>query len=168
GEMRDLATISAAITAAETGHLVFSTLHTTGAARTVDRIVDVFPEEQQEQIRTQLSGNLAAVISQLLLPRADGKGRVAVFEIMITTPAIQHLIRDRKTHSIFSAIQTGSKLGMMTLDTYIIKRILAGEIIPQEGLRVAQRPEEVIEKLQEAGVPLPAPDEAAHPLPEAA
>src|SRR6266702_3886898 len=97
GEMRDLETMEAAITAAETGHLVFATLHTTGAARTVDRIVDAFPTDQQEQIRTQLASSIIAVISQVLLVRADGKGRVACFEIMITTPSIQALIRDNKT-----------------------------------------------------------------------
>jgi len=146
GEMRDLRTIEAAVTAAETGHLVFSTLHTTGAAATVDRIVDVFPVDQQEQIRTQLSGNLLAVISQMLLPRVGG-GRCAVFEIMICTPAIQHLIRDKKTHSIFSMIQTGVGLGMQTLDMHIVKRIQANEIRLEDGLRVAQRPDEVEEKI---------------------
>jgi len=149
GEMRDLATISAAVTAAETGHLVFSTLHTTGAARTVDRIVDVFPFDQQEQIRTQLSGNLIAVISQLLLPTADGRGRVAVFEVMMATPAIQHMIRDKKTHSIFSAIQTGQQLGMYTLDVSLWERYQQGLISRDTMLRVAQKPEELMEKLGE-------------------
>jgi twitching motility protein PilT len=152
GEMRDLNTISAAITAAETGHLVFSTLHTTGAARTVDRITDVFPHDQQEQIRTQLSGNLLAVISQLLVPKKDGQGRVAVYEIMICTPAIQHLIRDKKTHSIFSAIQTGHQLGMITLDESLVWRVRNGLISQEEALRLAQQPQEVIEKLRRADV----------------
>ena len=115
GEMRDLETMEAAITAAETGHLVFATLHTTGAARTVDRIVDAFPTDQQEQIRTQLASSIVAVISQLLMVKADGKGRVACFEIMITTPSIQALIRDNKTFRITSDIQTGAKFGMVTL-----------------------------------------------------
>lgn len=149
GEMRDLATISAAITAAETGHLVFSTLHTTGAARTVDRIVDVFPFDQQEQIRTQLSGNLICVLSQLLLPKKDGNGRVAVFETMIATPAIQHLIREKKTYSIFSAIQTGSQLGMNTLDHSLWDRYQRGLIDKNEMLRAAEKPEELLEKLGE-------------------
>ena len=109
GEMRDLETMEAAITAAETGHLVFATLHTTGAARTVDRIVDAFPTNQQEQIRTQLSSSIVAVISQLLLVRKDKPGRVAAFEIMIATPSIQALIRDNKTFRITSDIQTGAK-----------------------------------------------------------
>jgi twitching motility protein PilT len=148
GEMRDLATISAAVTAAETGHLVFSTLHTTGAARTVDRITDVFPHDQQEQIRVQLSGNLVAVISQLLIPRKDGNGRVAAYEIMVCTAAIQHLIRDRKTHSIFSAIQTGHQLGMMSLDDSLVQRIRSGAISYEEGLRLAQNAQEIEEKLR--------------------
>jgi twitching motility protein PilT len=146
GEMRDLATIQAAITAAETGHLVFSTLHTTGAARTVDRIVDVFPFDQQEQIRTQLSGNLVAVISQLLLPRLDGQGRVAAFELMIATPAIQHMIREKKTHSIFSAIQTGQHLGMISLDMFLFELWAHRKISYEEMLRVAEKPDELEEK----------------------
>ncbi len=146
GEMRDLATIQAAITAAETGHLVFSTLHTTGAARTVDRIVDVFPFDQQEQIRTQLSGNLIAVISQLLLPRLDGQGRVAAFELMIATPAIQHMIREKKTHSIFSAIQTGQHMGMISLDMFLFELWAHRKISYEEMLRVAEKPDELEEK----------------------
>ncbi len=112
--------MEAAITAAETGHLVFATLHTTGAARTVDRIVDAFPTDQQEQIRTQLASSILAVISQVLLIRADGKGRVACFEIMISTPSIQALIRDNKTFRITSDIQTGAKYGMVTLDSNLM------------------------------------------------
>jgi len=150
GEMRDLATISAAVRAAETGHLVFSTLHTTGAVRTVDRIVDVFPFDQQEQIRTQLAGNLLAVISQLLLPRPDGKGRSAAFEVMICTPAIRHMIRDRKTHSIFSAIQTGKQFGMNTLDDSLMSLYRRGLLSRDEMLRVAEQPVEILEKLGEA------------------
>ena len=120
GEMRDLATIEAAVTAAETGHLVFGTLHTTGAVRTIDRLVDAFPTNQQEQIRTQLAGNLKAVISQALLPRKGGFGRVAAFEVMITTPAIQNLIRDNKSYRITSSIQTGHKYGMNLLDEHLL------------------------------------------------
>src|ERR671928_1504901 len=119
GEMRDLETIDAAITAAETGHLVFGTLHTTGAAKTIDRIVNAFPTNQQEQIRIQLSTVLQGVISQLLLPRVDKPGRVAVFEIMINTPSIGALIRDNKTFRIQSDIQTGAKYGMLTLDGFL-------------------------------------------------
>jgi len=120
GEMRDLETISAAVTAAETGHLVFGTLHTTGAAETVDRIIDVFPTDQQEQVRSQLAAGLVAVISQALLPKAGG-GRVAAFEIMISTDSIKALIRDNKTFQIVSEIQTGQKYGMNTLDAHLLQ-----------------------------------------------
>jgi twitching motility protein PilT len=119
GEMRDLETMEAAIAAAETGHLVFATLHTTGAARTVDRILDAFPPSQQEQIRAQLASSVLAVISQLLLPRKSG-GRIAAFEIMVATPAIQNLIREKKTYQITSEIQTGAKYGMKTLDAWLL------------------------------------------------
>ena len=120
GEMRDLETMEAAVTAAETGHLVFSTLHTTGAARTVDRIVDSFPAGQQEQIRIQLAGNLKAVLSQVLIPRKDGKGRVAAFELMINTPSIAALIRDNKTYRLGNDIHTGSKFGMVSLEASLV------------------------------------------------
>jgi twitching motility protein PilT len=120
GEMRDLETIEAAVTAAETGHLVFGTLHTTGAVRTIDRIVDAFPTNQQEQIRTQLAGNLKSVISQTLVPRKSGFGRVAAYEIMIATPAIQNLVRENKSYRITSAIQTGHKFGMNLLDEHLL------------------------------------------------
>ena len=128
GEMRDLETIRAAVTAAETGHLVFSTLHTTGAAETVDRIVDAFPTDEQEQIRTQLASTLIAVISQVLLQRQDKSGRIAAFEVMITTPSIQALIRDNKTFRITSDIQTGAKWGMNTLDAHLMQLYEAGKI----------------------------------------
>ena len=119
GEMRDLETISIAITAAETGHLVLSTLHTIGAAKTIDRIVDVFPPYQQQQIKIQLAAVLQGIISQQLIPRSDGEGRVAALEIMIITSAIQNLIREGKTHQIESSVQTGSKYGMKTMDMAI-------------------------------------------------
>ncbi|MEA2011657.1 MAG: type IV pilus twitching motility protein PilT [Verrucomicrobiota bacterium] len=128
GEMRDLETIEAAITAAETGHLVFGTLHTTGAAETVDRIVDAFPTTQQEQVRTQLASSMVAVISQVLLKRIDKGGRVAAFEIMICTDSIRSLIRDNKTFRISSDIQTGTKYGMNTLDNHLL-RLYEGGII---------------------------------------
>jgi twitching motility protein PilT len=119
GELRDLETISNAIRAAETGHLVFSTIHTTSAAGTVNRIIDVFPTEQQAQIRTQLSGNLIAVLSQELCPLATGRGRCAAYEFMVVTPAIANLIRENKTYRIDSSIQTGKKLGMQLLDEHL-------------------------------------------------
>ena len=138
GEMRDLATISAAITAAETGHLVLGTLHTTGSARTVNRIIDAFPANQQEQIRAQLSVSLIAVISQVLLPRADGKGRVAAFEVMLMTAAIANLVRKNETAKIQSSIQTSRRLGMITLDDHLLYRVKRGEITPEVALDAAQ------------------------------
>ncbi len=116
GEMRDLETISIAITAAETGHLVLSTLHTTGAARTVDRIIDVFPSNQQLQVRIQMAGVMEGIISQQLLPKADHSGRVVAFEILTATPAVRNLIREGKNHQIDSSIQTGAKYGMVGMD----------------------------------------------------
>lgn len=143
GEMRDLATMESAIRAAETGHLVFSTLHTTGAARTVDRIIDVFPSHQQAQIRIQLASTISAVVSQALLPRLDGKGRVAAFEIMVATPAIRNLIREGKTYQIVSEIQTGAKHGMKTLDDDL-KRLYTKGIVSYEAImEVAQDAKEL-------------------------
>ncbi len=149
GEMRDLETMQAAITAAETGHLVFATLHTTGAAATVDRIVDAFPNEQQEQVRTQLSVGLVAVISQLLLVRADKPGRIAAFEVMITTPSIRARIRDNKTFQITSDIQTGAKYGMITLDAHLLDLYLKGLIHYEDLITKAQDPDAIVQKLQE-------------------
>src|SRR5436305_15017655 len=149
GELRDLETMEAAITAAETGHLVFGTLHTTGAAKTIDRITNAFPTNQQEMIRNQLSTVLQGVISQLLLPRIDKPGRVAVFEIMINTPSVAALIRDNKTFRINSDIQTGAKLGMVTLDSFLMHKYLAGMIAREEVVTKAQDPVTVQAKLQE-------------------
>jgi len=148
GEMRDLETIGAAITAAETGHLVFGTLHTTGAAETVDRIVDSFPTTQQAQIRTQLASSLICVISQILLKRIDKKGRVAAFEIMIQTPSISALIRDGKTFRITSDIQTGAKFGMNTLDAHLIKLYQDGKISYGDLITKSRDSEEVVKRLQ--------------------
>jgi twitching motility protein PilT len=149
GEMRDLETIDAAITAAETGHLVFGTLHTTGAAKTIDRITNAFPTNQQEQIRIQLSTVLQAVISQLLLPRHDKPGRVAAFEIMINTPSVAALIRDNKTFRINSDIQTGAKYGMVTLDGFLMDKYSQGLISREEVITKSQDPITVQAKLQE-------------------
>jgi len=149
GEMRDLETIDAAITAAETGHLVFGTLHTTGAAKTIDRITNAFPTNQQEQIRIQLSTVLQAVISQLLLPRHDKPGRVAIFEIMINTPSIGALIRDNKTFRINSDIQTGAKYGMVTLDGFLMEKYSQGMISREEVVTKSQDPITIQAKLQE-------------------
>jgi twitching motility protein PilT len=149
GEMRDLETIDAAITAAETGHLVFGTLHTTGAAKTIDRITNAFPTNQQEQIRIQLSTVLQAVISQLLLPRHDKPGRVAAFEIMINTPSVSALIRDNKTFRINSDIQTGAKYGMVTLDGFLMDKYAQGLISREEVITKSQDPVTIQAKLQE-------------------
>jgi len=149
GEMRDLETIEAAITAAETGHLVFGTLHTTGAAKTIDRITNAFPTNQQEMVRIQLSTVMQAVISQLLIPRVDKPGRVAVFEVMVNTPSIAALIRDNKTFRIQSDIQTGSKYGMVTLDSFLIEKYLQGMIAREEVINKSQDPTTIMAKLQE-------------------
>jgi len=149
GEMRDLETIDAAVTAAETGHLVFGTLHTTGAAKTIDRLVNAFPANQQEQIRIQLSTVLQAVISQLLVPRLDKPGRVAIFEIMVNTPSIAALIRDNKTFRINSDIQTGAKYGMVTLDSFLLDKYSQGLIAREEVVTKAQDPVTILQKLQE-------------------
>jgi twitching motility protein PilT len=143
GEMRDLETMSLAITAAETGHLVFSTVHTNNAAQTVDRIVDVFPPGQQEQIRIQLSNNLEAVLSQQLLPRAGTPGRIAAMEIMIASPAIRNLIREAKAHQITSIIQTSAHLGMQTMDQCLRDLYQRGLITYEEAMGRAMNQEEL-------------------------
>jgi twitching motility protein PilT len=140
GELRDLETIESAIRAAETGHLVFSTLHTTSAAGTITRIIDVFPVNQQEQIRTQLSANLMAVLSQALCPLATGRGRIAAYEFMVVTPAIANLIRENKTYRIDSSIQTGKKLGMQLLDEHLWKLYDTGKITLEEMLDKSRQP----------------------------
>lgn len=151
GEMRDRETMEAAITAAETGHLVFSTLHTTGAARTVDRIIDSFPSEHQEQIRVQLAGNLKAVISQLLLPKANDSGRVAAFEVMIMTHSIATLIRENKTFRIPNDILTGSKFGMVSLDECLAGLYRRGIITYDEVMSKAQDPQGAAELVRGHG-----------------
>jgi twitching motility protein PilT len=149
GELRDLETMEAAVTAAETGHLVFGTLHTTGAAKTIDRLVNAFPINQQETIRIQLSTVLQAVISQLLIPRIDKPGRIAVFEIMINTPSVAALIRDNKTFRIQSDIQTGAKYGMLTLDGFLMEKYAAGLIARDDVINKSYDPTTVIQKLAE-------------------
>jgi len=152
GEMRDLATIEAAITAAETGHIVFATLHTTGAARTVDRIVNVFPVAQQEQIRVMLSVSILAIISQVLLKRVDKPGRIAAFELMIATNSIQNLIRERKTYRIVSEIQTGGKLGMVTMDSFLMRLFREGKINLEDVLTYSYDPKSVKAELSAEGL----------------
>jgi twitching motility protein PilT len=149
GEMRDLETIHAAIEAAETGHVVFATLHTSGAASTINRIIDVFPKEQQDQIRTQLSTALIGVLSQALLPRKPD-GLVAAYEMMVVTPAIQNLIRENKTYRIDSSIQTGRKHGMFLLDESLFKLWKNGLVDKEECLLRASKPAELAAKVAQA------------------
>src|SRR5215218_6697138 len=159
GEMRDLATISSAITAAETGHLVFGTLHTSGAASTINRLIDAFPTDQQEQIRVQLGGNLIAVISQALCPRVDTDGMVAAYEFMYVTPGIQNLIRENKSFRIDSEIQTGKKFGMQLLDDNLWMLFNAGKISAEEAIDKSKNPGFMIEKMQKAGIDIQTQDE---------
>ena len=151
GEMRDLETIGAALTLAETGHLVFATLHTTDAAQTVDRIIDVFPPFQQQQVRTQLSVTLKAVICQQLIPKADGKGRVAAREIMIVNSAIANLIREGKTHQIYSAIDVGGKIGMKSLDKDLVLLAKQGLITKEAAMTKCNNPQVVQQMLLGSG-----------------
>ncbi len=147
GEMRDFETISVAITAAETGHLVLSTLHTIGAASTVDRVIDVFPPHQQQQIRVQLANVLEAVISQQLIPTADGKGRVAAFEVMHANHAVRNLIREGKSHQLPSVMQTNRKIGMITMDEAIQQLYFDGRIDKEQAINFAQDPDAMEMKL---------------------
>lgn len=147
GEMRDFETISVAITAAETGHLVLSTLHTIGAASTVDRIIDVFPPHQQQQIRVQLANVLEAVISQQLIPTADGKGRKAAFEVMLANHAVRNLIREGKSHQLMSTMQTNRKLGMITMDEAILQLYFDGKIDRELAIQFAQDPDGMENKI---------------------
>ncbi|RMH29895.1 MAG: type IV pilus twitching motility protein PilT [Planctomycetota bacterium] len=151
GEMRDLETIEAAVRAAETGHLVFGTLHTTGAAKTIDRLVDAFPVTQQNQIRVQLSTALIAVLSQVLLGRIDTKGMVAAYEFLVITPAIANLIRDNKTFRIDSAIQTGKKFGMQLLDDHLWSLYSRGMISAEEMIDKGKNPADLMARVHQAG-----------------
>jgi twitching motility protein PilT len=147
GEMRDLETMEAALMAAETGHLVFATLHTNSASQTVDRIIDAFPANQQEQIRSVLSVALKSVISQTLCPLASGKGRVAAYELMFVTPAVANLIREKKSERLISTIQTSAKLGMSTMDDFLFKLYKEGKITGETALMKAHYPAEMRQKL---------------------
>src|SRR3954468_1477618 len=160
GEMRDLATISSAITAAETGHLVFGTLHTSGAASTINRLIDAFPTDQQEQVRTQLGGNLIAVISQALCPRVDTDGMVAAYEFMYVTPGIQNLIRENKSFRIDSEIQTGKKYGMQLLDDNLWYHYKEGRISAEEAIDKAKNPGGMVDRMKKAGIGGTADEEA--------
>jgi twitching motility protein PilT len=153
GEMRDLETISTALTAAETGHLVFATLHTQDAPQTVDRVIDVFPPHQQQHVRVMLSAALQGIIAQQLLATADGSGRVAAVEILVPTPAVRNLIREGKTHQIYSAIQTGGEHGMQTMDAALVDLVRAGRITREVARRRASVPSE-LERLMSGDQPL--------------
>jgi twitching motility protein PilT len=143
GEMRDLETIATALTAAETGHLVFATLHTQDTAQTVDRIVDVFPPEQQQQVRVQLSVALQGIVTQQLVPKADGRGRVCACEILVPTPAVRNLIREGKTHQIYSALQTGGQFGMQTMDAALAQLVREHKITRELAGARSSAPEEL-------------------------
>ena len=151
GEMRDLETIEAAIRAAETGHLVFGTLHTTGAAGTINRIIDAFPTNQQAQVRVQLSSSLVAVLSQVLLARVDKPGRVASYEFLVVTPAISNLIRENKTFRIDSAIQTGRKFGMQLLDDNLFSLFEEGKISAEDMVDKSRDPGEITNRVHRSG-----------------
>src|SRR3954466_8348959 len=150
GEMRDLETISTALTAAETGHLVFATLHTQDTSQTVDRIVDSFPPEQQHQVRTQLAIALQGIVTQQLLPTADGSGRVCACEVLVPTPAVRNLIREGKTHQLYSALQTGGSHGMQTMDAALADLVRGGRITRELAESRSSTPEE-LKRLMEGG-----------------
>jgi twitching motility protein PilT len=151
GEMRDLETISTALTAAETGHLVLATLHTQDAPQTIDRVIDVFPPHQQQHVRVMLSVALQGVVAQQLLPTADGSGRVAAVEVLIPTPGVRNLIREGKTHQIYSAIQTGGEYGMQTMDAALAELVRAGKISRDDAKRRASVPSELARLLGDSG-----------------
>ncbi len=152
GEMRDIETISAALTAAETGHLVFTTLHTQDAPQTIDRIIDVFPPYQQQQIRIQLAGTLQGIISQQLLPTRDGRGRVVAVEVLIPTPGIRNMIREAKVHQIYTAMQTGGKHGMQTMDQALASLVKRGKITYDLAIQRAIDPQDLKTLLRQSGV----------------
>jgi len=162
GELRDLETMESAIRAAETGHLVFSTVHTTGCQGTINRIIDAFPVNQQEQIRVQLSTNLIAVLSQTLCPLHSRPGRVAAYEFMVVTPAISNLIRENKTYRIESSIQIGKKLGMQLLDDHLWLLFVEKQISLEEMLDKARQPGAMLEKAEKAGLTDRGPDGAGY------
>ncbi len=151
GEMRDLETISTALTAAETGHLVFGTLHTQSAPGTIDRIIDVFPPEQQEQIRMQLAGTLQGIVTQALLPTADGTGRVPVLEILFPDDAVRNLIRQARVEQIYSVMQTGTQRGMQTLEQGLADLAIRGLVTKEAALSCSSRPDQLLGLLERAG-----------------
>jgi twitching motility protein PilT len=143
GEMRDLETISTALTAAETGHLVFATLHTQDAPQTMDRVIDVFPPHQQQQVRVQLASTIQGVVTQQLLPTADGTGRAAACEILVATPAVRNLIREAKIHQIYSAMQAGGRFGMQTMDQGLANLVRTGKVTFEAAEEQCHAPDEL-------------------------
>jgi twitching motility protein PilT len=156
GEMRDLETISTALTAAETGHLVFATLHTQSAPSTIDRIIDVFPAAQQEQVRMQLANTLQGIVTQTLMPKADGQGRVCALEILFLDDAIRNLIRQGKIEQVYSYMQTGTRRGMQTMEQSLLDLIQRNLITIVEAMGRSSRPEALVSALERAGIPIPA------------
>ena len=157
GEMRDLETIATALTAAETGHLVFGTLHTQSAPSTIDRIIDVFPAEQQEQIRIQIASSLQGVITQALLPTADGMGRVPALEVLLPDDAVRNLVRQGKVEQIYSVMQTNTSRGMQTMEQSLADLIQRGVVTFEVGLTRSSRPQQLIGVLERAGFPVELP-----------
>jgi twitching motility protein PilT len=149
--MRDLETMETALTAAETGHLVFATLHTQDTSQTVDRIVDAFPTAQQSQVRVQLAMALQGIVTQQLLPTADGKGRVVATEVLVPTPAVRNLIREGKTHQIYSALQTGGQHGMQTMDASLVELVNRNKITRELAMKRSGTPEELKRLMGEPG-----------------
>jgi twitching motility protein PilT len=164
GEMRDLETIATALTAAETGHLVFGTLHTQSASSTIDRIIDVFPGAQQDQIRAQIAGSLQAVVTQALLPTADGQSRVAALEILVPDDAIRNLIRQAKVEQIYSYMQTGSRGGMQTLEQSLADLVVRRVVTSEEAIARSSRREELIGLLERVGAPVVHSYDASDPV----
>jgi len=163
GEMRDLETIQAAITIAETGHLTFATLHTNSAAQTINRIIDVFPPHQQDQVRTQLSMNLEGIICQALLPKADGRGRALAIEVLVPTPAIRHLIRDNKIHQIYASMQMGQeKYGMITFNQSLANLYFKRDISLELAMSVSHNPEELQELINRGPTALSSQFKTSH------
>jgi twitching motility protein PilT len=151
GEMRDLETIATALTAAETGHLVFATLHTQDAPGTVDRLIDVFPAAQQEQVRVQIAGTLQGVVTQTLLPTADGQGRVAAVEVLLPDDAVRNLIRQAKVEQIYSVMQTAGKRGMQTLEQALVDLVQRGIVSREAALQRSSRPDQLLGLLERGG-----------------
>jgi twitching motility protein PilT len=166
GEMRDLETISTALTAAETGHLVFATLHTQSAPSTIDRVIDVFPAGQQDQVRMQLANSLQGIVTQTLLPKNDGSGRVCALEILFLDDAIRNLIRQGKIEQVYSYMQTGTRRGMQTMEQSLAELVQRGVVNPLEAIGRSSRQDALVTALQRAGITVPVlPTEGGSPAP---